>query len=476
MNVNDLKQQGPCIWEIPRQGNMHVPVRLFTSQTLLKEIDSKVFEQAANVAMLPGIVKASLAMPDAHWGYGFPIGGVAAFDPEKGGIISVGGIGYDISCGVRSLRTGLHRSEVQPYLEKLIDKLFQRVPAGLGSEGLISLSENKLDRVLTQGAHWAVDQGYGQKEDLEFIEDQGKMDRADPAKVSSEAKKRQKKQVGTLGSGNHYLEIQYVQEIFDHFTAEAFGLKEEDIVISLHCGSRALGHQIGTDYLQILGQASRKYNINLPERELVCAPAYSPEGQDFFLAMNCGVNCALANRQVLSHLAAETIYQFFPQSSISLIYDVSHNTCKIEKHLVNQKERPLYVHRKGATRAFGPNRKELPLRYQKVGQPVIIGGTMGTASYILAGNEAGQELAWGSACHGAGRAMSRRQALKRWKGKSIVNELAHQGILIRAASKKGAAEEAPLAYKNVDQVVEATHESGLARKIAKLQPLACIKG
>ncbi len=476
MNVNDLKQQGPCIWEIPRQGNMHVPVRLFTSQALLKEIDSKVFEQAANVAMLPGIVKASLAMPDAHWGYGFPIGGVAAFDPEKDGIISVGGIGYDISCGVRSLRTGLHRSEVRPYLEKLIDKLFQRVPAGLGSEGLISLSENKLDRVLTQGAHWAVDQGYGQKEDLEFIEDQGKMDRADPAKVSSEAKKRQKKQVGTLGSGNHYLEIQYVQEIFDHFSAEAYGLKEEDIVISLHCGSRALGHQIGTDYLQILGQASRKYNINLPERELVCAPAYSPEGQDFFQAMNCGINCALANRQVLSHLAAETIYQFFPQSSISLIYDVSHNTCKIEKHLVNQKERLLYVHRKGATRAFGPNRKELPLRYQKVGQPVIIGGTMGTASYILAGNEAGQELAWGSACHGAGRAMSRRQALKRWKGKSIVNELAHQGILIRAASKKGAAEEAPLAYKNVDLVVEATHESGLARKIAKLQPLACIKG
>ncbi len=463
-----------CLWEIGAREQMRVPTRIFASRQILNQLEPQVLEQAKNVAWLPGIVQASLVMPDAHWGYGFPIGGVAAFDPEDQGVICMGGIGYDISCGVRTLRTKLDRSQIQPQLERLADRLFARIPAGLGSQGLLQLSQAKLDQVLEQGAGWAVQQGFGDPQELELIEDQGRIIGADPDLVSQEAKKRQKKQMGTLGSGNHYLEVQYVQEIFDSFTAEAFGLEQDQICVSLHCGSRALGHQVGTDYIQILGRAAQKYNIQLPVRDLVCAPILSQEGKDFYRAMACGINCALANRQILGHLVREVFEEIFPGAEAQLLYDVSHNTCKIETHQVQGQPRKLYVHRKGATRAFGPGSAGIPARYSQVGQPVLIGGTMGTSSYILAGQQENQ--AWGSACHGAGRAMSRRQALKRHKAKGVLNELAHQGILIRAASKKGAAEEAPAAYKDVNQVVQATQEAGLARKIAKLAPLACIKG
>jgi len=472
---NSLIKINDYCFEIPKQGKMRVPARIFGSKQLIDQLEPKVFEQVANVATLPGIVRASFAMPDAHWGYGFPIGGVAAFDPNKGGIICVGGIGYDISCGVRSLVANLYKEEVKSKLEKIYALLFKRIPSGIGSEGLIKLSESKLDELLLKGAHWAVERGYGTVEDLEYIEDNGKVPGACPDKVSSTAKKRQKRQIGTLGSGNHYLEIQYVSKIYDEHTARVFGLKKNQVVITIHCGSRALGHQIGTDYIHILAKAAKKYNIYLPERELVCAPILSKEGQDFYGAMVCGINCALANRQVLTHLIRECFEEIFPGSNLSLLYDVSHNTCKIETHEVDGKRLKLYVHRKGATRAYPPGSPEIPLKYQEVGQPVIIGGTMGTSSYILAGNY-GQNPAFYSACHGAGRSMSRRQATKRWKGKDIIKDLASKGIIIMAASKKGAAEEAPLAYKDVDEVVLATHEAGLARRVVKLKPLACIKG
>ncbi len=474
MRIDQLKQIQKCQWELSTEGDMHVPARIFASREILEDIGPEVMQQAANVTCLPGIVQASMLMPDAHWGYGFPIGGVAAFDPEQEGIICMGGIGYDISCGVRTIRTGLHKEQVQKNLNALADRLFAKIPAGLGSEGILSLSQSKLDHVLEKGAHWAVENGFGHAQDLEFIEDQGCISGADPDQVSQEAKKRQKKQMGTLGSGNHYLEIQYVQEIYDSFTAEAFGLEKDAVYICLHCGSRALGHQIGSDYIQVLGRAAQKYNIPLPVRDLVCAPIDSTEGRNFYRAVLCGVNCALANRQILGHLAQEALLDIFPGAEPGLLYDVSHNTCKIEHHEFKGTQRELYVHRKGATRAFPPGSPFIPQRYSKVGQPVIVGGTMGTSSYILAGNQDNQ--AWSSACHGAGRSMSRRQALKKYKAKSVLNNLAQQGILIRAASKKGAAEEAPAAYKDVHSVVQTTHDASLARKIAKLMPMACIKG
>ncbi len=476
MELKSLIRVGDYEWEIPQKGNMRVPGKIFASRRLIEEMDEKVREQVTNVACLPGIVKASLAMPDAHWGYGFPIGGVAAFDPDQGGIISVGGVGYDISCGVRCLRTGLKREEVVPVLERLVEALFATVPSGVGSEGKIRLSIDQLDEVLVGGARWAVAKGFGEPEDLDYIEERGCLAGADPSCVSLEAKRRQHRQIGTLGSGNHYLEVQYVAEIYDREVAEAFGLEEDDVVISIHCGSRALGHQIATDYLKVLAKAAKKYGIPIKEKELVCAPINSPEGERYYRAMVCGVNCALANRQVISHLVREVMSEFFPQAKVTLLYDVSHNTCKIEEHRINGASKRLYVHRKGATRAWGPGRPELPERYRKVGQPVLIGGTMGTASYILVGTKESEEKAFGSACHGAGRAMSRHQALKRWRGEQVIEELRKRGIVIRAKSKRGAAEEAPEAYKDVSEVVESAHRAKLACKVAKLLPMGCIKG
>ncbi len=476
MELKSLNKISDYVWEIPREGEMRVPGRIFASAELVGDFDDNVVKQIKNVASLPGIQLASMAMPDAHWGYGFPIGGVAAFDPEEDGIISMGGIGFDISCGVRTMRTGMRREEIEPYLGKLVDRLFAIVPAGMGSEGKIRLNPRQIDEVLVGGAQWAVSQGYGYKEDLRYIEEGGVMGGADPAQVSDMAKKRQFREVGTLGSGNHYLEIQYVAEVYDEKIAGELGLFRDDVVISVHCGSRALGHQIGTDYLKTLAEASRRYNIPVHERELVCAPLNSPEGRRYFSAVCAGINCALANRQVIAHLVREAFSDVIPRARISMLYDVSHNTCKVEEHPVGNKVKRLFIHRKGSTRAFGPGRKEIPEEYRAIGQPVLIGGTMGTCSYILVGTESGMKQAFGSACHGAGRAMSRTQAKKKWRGDALLRELADKGIIIRAHSYSGAAEEAPGAYKDVTAVVEATHNAGLAKKVVMVKPLACIKG
>jgi len=476
MELKSLNKISDYVWEIPREGEMRVPGRIFASAELVGDFDDNVVKQIKNVASLPGIQQASMAMPDAHWGYGFPIGGVAAFDPEEDGVISMGGIGFDISCGVRTMRTGMRREEIAPYLGKLVDRLFAIVPAGMGSEGKIRLNPRQIDEVLTGGAQWAVSQGYGYKEDLRYIEEGGVMGGADPAQVSDTAKKRQFREVGTLGSGNHYLEIQYVAEVYDEKIAEKLGLFKDDVVVSVHCGSRALGHQIGTDYLKTLAEASRRYNIPVHERELVCAPINSPEGRRYFSAVCAGINCAFANRQVISHLVREAFSEVIPKARISMLYDVSHNTCKVEEHPVGSKVKRLFIHRKGATRAFGPGRKEIPEEYRSTGQPVLIGGTMGTCSYILVGTESGMGQAFGSACHGAGRALSRTQAKKRWRGDALLKELGARGIIIRTHSYSGAAEEAPGAYKDVTAVVDATHNAGLAKKVVMVKPLACIKG
>ena len=476
MELKSLNKISDYVWEIPQEGEMRVPGRIFASAELVEDFDDNVVKQIKNVASLPGIQQASMAMPDAHWGYGFPIGGVAAFDPEEGGIISMGGIGFDISCGVRTMRTGMRREEIEPYLGKLVDRLFAIVPAGVGSEGKIRLNQRQIDEVLTGGAQWAVSQGYGYKEDLRYIEEGGVMGGADPAQVSDTAKKRQFREVGTLGSGNHYLEIQYVAEVYDEKIAEELGLFKDDVVVSVHCGSRALGHKIGTDYLKTLAEASRKYNIPVHERELVCAPINSPEGRRYFSAVCAGINCALANRQVIAHLVREAFSDVIPRARISILYDVSHNTCKVEEHPVGNKVKRLFIHRKGATRAFGPGRKEIPEENRSMGQPVLIGGTMWTCSYILVGTESGMRQAFGSACHGAGRALSRTQAKKRWRGDALLKELGARGIIIRTHSYSGAAEEAPGAYKDVTAVVDATHNAGLAKKVVMVRPLACIKG
>lgn len=476
MEIKSLKRINDCLWELPQTGDMRVPGQIYASRKLMEEMDDKVREQVTNVACLPGIVQASIAMPDAHWGYGFPIGGVAAFDPKADGIISAGGVGFDISCGVRTLTTGLKREELMTDLERLIDAIFSIVPAGVGSEGKIKLTPAQIDDVLTGGAEWAVNQGYGSLDDLNYIEEHGCVSWANPKAVSDLAKKRQFREVGTLGSGNHYLEIQYVAEIYDRYAAEVLGISEDDILIAIHCGSRALGHQIGTDYLLDLAKASKKYNIPIRERELVCAPIDSPEGRSYFGAMGAGINCALANRQVICHLTRQAMRDVIPRSEVKMIYDVSHNTCKIEEHVVDGKKRRLYVHRKGSTRAFGPGRPEIPERYRPVGQPVFIGGTMGTCSFILVGTDVGTKQAFGSACHGAGRNMSRKQATKRWRGNEVIKDLGAKGILIRTRSFRGVAEEAPGAYKDVTEVVDAAHAAGLSKKVAMVKPLACLKG
>jgi tRNA-splicing ligase RtcB len=476
MAADKLTRRSEYEWHMEPSGKMHVPVIIYADEKLIKAMDEKVFEQAANVAALPGIVKASYAMPDAHWGYGFPIGGVAGFDPDQGGVISAGGVGFDISCGVRSLCTGLTIEEIEPARGKLADALARKIPAGVGSRGKLSLSKPEMDQMLQGGAQWAVEQGYGTKEDLQHTEENGRMPGAVPRYVSDHAKERQKKEVGTLGSGNHYLEVQKVTEIYDAERADTFGLAVGDIVVSIHCGSRGLGHQIATDFLSRMVKAAQGLGIALPDRELACAPISSDVGQQYYGAMNCGINCAVANRQVLTHLVRQVFQQVLPKSNLVLLYDVSHNTCKVEEHTVNGKSKKLYVHRKGATRAFGPGHPSLPADLAKAGQPVLIGGTMGTASHILAGTEKGMSLSFGSCCHGAGRAMSRKQATKKWQGNDVIRTLAERGIIVRGTSRRGIAEEAPGAYKNVGEVVDATHKAELAKKVAKLEPMICVKG
>ncbi len=463
-------------WQIPPIGDMRVPAILYGSRMLIDNLEDKVFEQAANVAALPGIVVAAFAMPDAHWGYGFPIGGVAAFDADAGGVVSAGGVGFDISCGVRTLLTGLTEGDVRAVQDQLADALFQRIPAGVGSTGAIVLDEPEMDEMLAGGAAWAVARGWGEPADLQRTEEHGAMTDARPDFVSAAARARQRDEMGTLGSGNHYLEVQRVAAIDDATVAAAFGLAIGDVVVSIHCGSRGLGHQIGTEALRQMAIRAGEIGLRLPDRELAAAPLTSEEGRHYLGAMRAAINCALANRQILTHLAREVFAGVLPQARLSVLYDVSHNTCKVEEHRVDERPRRLYVHRKGATRAFGPGHPELPEDLRAVGQPVLVGGTMGTASYILVGTAEGMTRAFGSACHGAGRSQSRHAARRRWQGREVVDALAARGILVRSPSLRGIAEEAPGAYKDVEAVVEATHRAGLARKVARLEPLICIKG
>ena len=463
-------------WRIEPHGAMRVPAIIYADEQLIRDMDDKVYEQAANVAMLPGIVQASYAMPDAHWGYGFPIGGVAAFDPDDGGVISAGGVGFDISCGVRTMLTGLKVADILPVQKSLADSLYRQIPAGVGSKGSITLDAIEMDAMLAGGASWAVGHGWGETRDLERIEERGQMAGARPACVSERAKERQRREMGTLGSGNHYLEVQAVAEIFDAKTAEVFGLKQDDVVTTIHCGSRGLGHQIGTEFLKEMVVVAQTSGITLPDRELACAPINSEVGQRYLGAMRAAINCALANREILGHYARRVFAHFFPDHELSLLFDVSHNTCKVEPHVVAGQRRDLFVHRKGATRAFGPGHEGLPKALRPVGQPVLIGGSMGTGSYILVGETSAEQKAFSSACHGAGRAMSRHAALKQWSGRKIVDDLAAQGILIRSPSTRGVAEEAPGAYKDVGAVVAAAEHAGLARRVARLRPLICIKG
>jgi len=476
MDASLLEKVSDYEWRLPRSGAMRVPGTLFASWPLIRDMDDAVARQLTGMAELPGIVGAALAMPDAHWGYGFPIGGVAAFDPREGGVISAGGVGFDIACGVRSLRTGLDAEDVLERQDELADLLFSRIPAGVGSTGLLKLNAKELDRMLRDGAAWAVTQGYGEIADLGRAEEGGRMEAADPARVSDHAKERQKAETGTLGSGNHYLELQAVEEVFAPDAADAFGLSPGAVLVSIHCGSRGLGHQVATDYgKRMLAQAA-KHGLTLRDRELACAPFASDLGQAYFGAMNAAVNCALANRQVLTHLARMAFAELFPRSRLPLIFDVCHNTAKLETHMVAGTKRRLLVHRKGATRAFGPGHAALPPDLRGVGQPVFIGGSMGAPSYILAGAEEGMARSFGSACHGAGRAMSRKQAAKRWKGREVVERLAREGVAVRTPSFRGVAEEAPGAYKDVSEVVAATQAAGLARIVARVRPLICIKG
>jgi tRNA-splicing ligase RtcB len=476
MDPNRFTRVDETTWRIEPQGSMRVPAIIYADEKLIRDMDDNVYKQAANVATLPGIVQACYAMPDAHWGYGFPIGGVAAFDTDEGGVVSAGGVGFDISCGVRTMLTGLTVADIRPVQKALADSLFRQIPAGVGSTGAITLDDTEMDAMLSGGARWAVERGWGELRDLERIEEGGQMAGAEPENVSDRAKKRQRKEMGTLGSGNHYLEVQAIAEIFDAKTAAAYQLKLDEVVVTIHCGSRGLGHQIGTEFLKEMVAAAQNAGISLPDRELACAPINSEVGQRYLGAMRAGINCALANREILGHFARRVFEHYFSSHDLSLLFDVSHNTCKVEPHMVDGKRRDLFVHRKGATRAFGPGHEDLPAALRAVGQPVLIGGSMGTSSYILVGETSAEQKAFSSACHGAGRAMSRHAALRQWSGRQIQDDLAAQGIFIRSPSTRGIAEEAPGAYKDVSAVVLAAEHAGLARRVARLRPLICIKG
>jgi tRNA-splicing ligase RtcB len=480
-----IRQVERYVWEVVQHGEMRVPGRIYTDEAGIGDLAREVQEgkdwtslkQVINVACLPGIQEASMAMADIHPGYGFPIGGVGAFDMKEG-VVSVAGIGYDINCGVRTLRTTLERDEVEQEKRKLADTLYRTVPAGVGSKGDIRLTVRQMDELLVEGAGWVVRHGYGTEEDLQYVEERGCIAGADPSTVSSKAKERELEQIGSLGSGNHYLEVQWVDEIYDAGAAEAYGLFPGQILIGIHSGSRALGHQIGSDYLKFLDAASRKYNIPIRERELVCAPIDSEEGRRYLAAVRCGINGAFANRQALAHLARQAFHRALGTApdEITTLYEVAHNTAKVEEHRVGEETKTVLVHRKGATRAFGPGRPELPEAYRGVGQPVLVGGTMGTSSYILRGTQKAMQDTFGSALHGAGRLLSRRQATKRFRADDMTRDLAARGIVVRGHSKRGLAEEAPGAYKDVDQVVDVMHEAGIIRKVARVRPLICVKG
>ncbi|OHB71468.1 MAG: RNA-splicing ligase RtcB [Planctomycetes bacterium RBG_16_41_13] len=468
-------------WRIPREGKMRVDGIVYADEPMMREIQKdESLQQVINVAYLPGIVGHSLGMPDIHWGYGFPIGGVAAFDMEEG-VVSPGGVGYDINCGVRLLSTGLCRVEISGKLESIVDNLFVNIPSGVGSHRKdLKLSQHEVKNVLKNGAQWAVSHGYGSKEDLEHIEEKGCIFGADPELVSNRAIERGLAQLGTLGSGNHFVEVGYVSEIFDEEIARTLGLEKDGITIIVHTGSRGLGYQVCDDFIKVMIGASRKYDIELPDRQLCCAPLNSPEGRDYLAAMACAANYAFANRQMITHWVRESFERALhvgpKESRISPVYDVCHNIAKFEDHLVNGQKKRLCVHRKGATRAFPPNHPDTPDAYKSVGQPVLIPGDMGRCSYVLVGTEKAYSDTFGSTCHGAGRVMSRNQAMKMAKGRSIAQELKEKGILVRADSRATLDEELPEAYKDVTEVVDIVQHAGISKKVAQLKPLCVIKG
>ncbi len=478
INKKDFRKINNYLWEIPKsfRGDMRVPARVYVSEEMLEDcLRDESIPQLINTSALPGVVNYVMAMPDMHEGYGFPIGGVAATDVENG-VISPGGVGFDINCGMRVLKSEHSEKEIKPYLEKLAAEIQKEVPSGLGRGRQVKLDISQINKILEEGVPKLVEQGYGVEEDAENCEANGKLSRADPDLVSDHAKNRGRDQVGTLGSGNHFLEIQKVEEIFDENAAKVFGLFKDQIVIMIHTGSRGLGHQICTDYLKVMQRAVEKYKISLPDRELACVPFNSPEGQRYFRAMSAGANYAWSNRQMITYYTRKAWRSILGEKeNLKLLYDVAHNIAKIEKYNIKGKETELVVHRKGATRAFPPGHPEIPEKYRKVGQPVLIPGSMGTASYILVGQEKGKE-AFYSTNHGAGRAMSRHEAMRRVSGQEEVKRLESKGIIIKCRSLRGIAEEAPLAYKNIESVVEVVHSAGLSKKVAKLVPVAVIKG
>ncbi|MCL6567176.1 MAG: RtcB family protein [Acidobacteriia bacterium] len=476
---NQLQKIDEYRWLVPRgtKPGMRTDALIYADERLLEAIlkDLSV-DQAMNVAFLPGIVGRSLAMPDIHQGYGFPIGGVAATD-FRTGVISPGGVGFDINCGVRLLASTLQKDDVVPRLRELVNQLFRDVPSGTGSEGFLKCSLPELDRVLTEGATWVVERGLGEASDVEYCEESGCMAGADPSKVSQRAKQRGHTQLGTLGSGNHFLEVQYVQKVFEPEIARRFGLEEDQVVVLIHCGSRGLGHQVCTDYLKTMNEAMARYGISLPDRQLACVPIQTPEGQDYLAAMAASANFAWANRQAITHFTRKAFEKIFgPGAKLRVVYDVAHNIAKRERHRVDGEEKEVLVHRKGATRSFPAGAPELPAGYRDVGQPVLIPGSMGTASYVLVGTEKAMEETFGTVCHGAGRALSRSAAKKGRDARAETKRLEEMGIILRAETRDGILEEVPEAYKDIDAVVDVVHNAGLARKVARLRPIGVIKG
>ena len=485
MNGSEIKLEkiDDWRWEIPQsaRAGMLVPGLIFADKEILSQVSKdNALKQVVDVAFLPGIVGYSLAMPDIHWGYGFPIGGVAATDPDQGGVISPGGVGYDINCGVRLVRTDVAQEEARREIDTLLPALFRAIPSGVGSKSKLHLKGKDATALLEEGSRWAVRHGYGRPDDLRSTEEEGCLAGADPGQISARALERGSDQLGTLGSGNHFLEVQYVDEIYDEVTARTFGLEKGRVTVMIHCGSRGLGHQVCDDYLKVMGRAVRKYGIALPDRQLACAPVESEEGKQYFTAMAGAANYAWANRQIIMHWVREVFQQVFRRGEgalkMDLVYDVAHNIAKFEEHRVAAAVRRVCVHRKGATRAFPPGHLKLPEKYRETGQPVIIPGDMGTCSYVLVGTEGAMKETWGSTCHGAGRVMSRHAALQATRGRDLIRDLKNRGIAVMAKSLRTLGEEASLAYKDVSAVVEVVHRAGISRKVAKLKPIGVIKG
>ncbi len=476
-----MERLDECRWLLPRQGNMRVDGLIYASDSLMEVLrDEKAVEQVANVAHLPGILRYSYGMPDIHWGYGFPIGGVAATDPEEG-VISPGGVGYDINCGVRLMRSGLRREEAAAALERLVDSLYRAIPTGIGAHRRdLRVPRGEMDRVLRAGAAWAVEGGYGEPEDLEVIEEGGRLPWAEPAQVGERAKQRGSDQLGTLGSGNHFVEVQFVDEVYDAGAAAALGLETGQVTLTIHTGSRGLGYQVCEDFLRVMVDASAKYRIELPDRQLCCAPLRSDEGRRYMGAMAAAANFAFCNRQMIAHWARQVFVEIFgarPQSRLSTVYDVCHNIAKFERHPLGGGEARVCVHRKGATRAFPPGHPDVPERYRAVGQPVLIPGDMGRYSFVLVGTERARQETFGSTCHGAGRLLSRTKARQRARGRSIIRELKNErGVVVRATGNATVVEEMPEAYKDVAEVVDTVHRAGISTKVARLRPMGVIKG